>query len=120
MPRVAYFEIDGENPEKLIPFYCKVFGWEFTKGDDSVDYWSIKTGKNIESGINGGLVKRNPDEKLRNIIYVSSVDEFIKKIEENGGMITLPKGTIPKVGYTAYFKDFEGNEFGIMEFDKSA
>ena len=36
------------------------------------------------------------------------------------GTITVPKMAIPGVGWLAYFKDPDGNAFGIMESDMSA
>ena len=53
-------------------------------------------------------------------IDVSSVDIDVKKVQENGGEIVQPKTAVPGVGYVAYFKDTEGNLFGIMEIDESA
>jgi len=51
---------------------------------------------------------------------VPSVDEFIKKIENEGGKVLLPKTAVPGVGYYAYFKDTEGNTLGIAQMDSSA
>jgi predicted enzyme related to lactoylglutathione lyase len=44
----------------------------------------------------------------------------VKQIQANGGEIVYPKNTIPGVGYLAYFKDTEGNLWGIMQSDSSA
>jgi predicted enzyme related to lactoylglutathione lyase len=55
-----------------------------------------------------------------NTIDVPSVDEFAKKVEQNGGKIVVPKHTIPGVGWIAYFKDPESNMFGMMQDDPSA
>jgi hypothetical protein len=55
-----------------------------------------------------------------NTIDVPSVDEYVKKVESNGGSIIRPKMAVPGVGWMAYFKDTEGNVWGIMEMDKSA
>ena len=51
---------------------------------------------------------------------MKSVDDIIKKIEENGGKIIKPKSPIPRVGYYAIFKDTEGNRLDLMEEDESA
>ena len=53
-------------------------------------------------------------------IDVSSVDICVKKVQENGGEIVQPKTAVPGVNYVAYFKDTEGNLFGIMGIDESA
>jgi predicted enzyme related to lactoylglutathione lyase len=51
---------------------------------------------------------------------VPSVDEYTKKVKANGGKIIRPKLAVPGVGWMAYFKDPEGNVWGMMQTDKSA
>ena len=121
MPRVVHFEVDAEKPERAISFYEKVFGWKVEKWEGPVEYWLITTGKEDEPGIDGGLSKRSGSvPSTVNTVEVDSVDDFVKKVEENGGTIVSPKHAVPGVGYLAYFKDPEGNVFGMMEMDETA
>ncbi len=120
MPRVNHFEISATNPSNAIRFYEKVFSWKIVKWEGPVEYWLITTGEEDEPGIDGGLSRRTEDEpNTVNTIEVTNIDEYIKQIEENGGTITSPKHPVPGVGWMAYFKDPEGNTFGIMELDES-
>ena len=119
LPRVVHFEIDAEKPEQLIKFYEQVFNWNFEKWKGPMDYWLIMTGEN-EPGIDGGLARRENGTATVNTISVASIDEYIEKIKENNGTIIIPKHAIPGVGWTAYFKDPEGNSFGLMEDDPTA
>jgi predicted enzyme related to lactoylglutathione lyase len=121
MPRVVHFEIDAKKPERAVKFYEKVFGWKIKKWEGPVEYYLISTGKETEPGIDGGLSRRTEFEPSTvNTIDVPSVDEFIKKVEANGGKIIRPKKAVMGVGYMAYFQDPEGNVFGMMESDESA
>ena len=121
MPRVVHFEIDAEKPERAIEFYRKVFGWKVEKWKGPVDYWLIMTGKEKELGIDGGLSRRTEAEPSTvNTIDVPSVDKYVKRIADNEGKILRPKMAVPGVGWMAYFKDPEGNVWGIMESDESA
>jgi len=121
MPRVNHFEIKADNPDSLVEFYGEIFGWEFMKWSGPVDYWMIKTGEEDEPGIDGGLSKKGEQSSpAQNTISVPSVERFAEKIKERGGEIITPKMTITGVGYLLYFRDPEGNVFGIMEDDKSA
>jgi hypothetical protein len=121
MPRVVHFELDAEKPERAIKFYEKVFGWKIEKWKGPIEYWLITTGKEDEPGIDGGLSRRTEAEpSIVNTVDVSSVDEYVKKVESNGGSIVRPKMAVPGVGWMAYFKDPEGNLFGMMEEDSSA
>jgi predicted enzyme related to lactoylglutathione lyase len=113
--------LNADKPERAIKFYEKVFGWEITKWEGPFEYWNVKTGKDDEPGIDGGLVKRmKPGDRVENVIDVASVDEYIKKVEKNNGTMISPKTPIIGVGYLAWFKDTEGNVFGIMETDETA
>jgi predicted enzyme related to lactoylglutathione lyase len=117
----VHFEINADDPERALRFYERVFGWDFTKWEGPMDYWLIKTGEEDEPGIDGGLMRRqDPNAAVTDTIDVPSVDAYVKKVQENGGEIVQPKTAVPGVGYVAYFKDTEGNPFGIMESDESA
>lgn len=116
MPRVVHFEIPTEDPSRALAFYQSVFGWQSQKWDGPEDYWLLTTGAAEQPGINGGLMKRHdPRQPVTNTVDVPSVDDFCAKITQAGGEIVVPKMEIPGVGYLAYFKDTEGNIFGIME-----
>jgi predicted enzyme related to lactoylglutathione lyase len=120
VPRVVHFEIDAKKPATAIAFYKKVFGWKIEKWQGPVDYWLIMTGKD-EPGIDGGLSERTGAKPATvNTIDVPSIDGFIKKVKANGGKITRKKGAVPGVGWLAYFKDPEGNLWGMMQNDPSA
>lgn len=120
MPRVTHFEINADQPLRAKKFYENVFDWKIEKWEGPVEYWLISTGKEDAPGIDGGLQKReNPGDNIFNFIDVPSVDDFCEKIVKNGGTITVPKFSVPGVGYFAFFKDTEGNQFGIMEENES-
>jgi len=120
MPKINHFEINADNPQRAIDFYKNVFKWKVEKWEGPLDYWIITAGDEDEMGINGGLQKReNKEDKIINYIGVESVNNIIKKVEENGGKILKPKSPIPGVGYYAFFEDTEGNRLGIMEEDES-
>ena len=121
MPRVIHFEIEADEPQRAIKFYEKIFGWKIEKWKGPMEYWLIKTGKENEPGIDGGLEKRTGGEPSTvNMIDVPSIDEYVKKVEDNGGSIIRHKRAIPGVGWMAYFKDPEGNMFGMMQEDTTA
>jgi len=119
MTRVVHFEISADDPERAKSFYESVFDWKIEKWGP-VEYWSITTGDESAAGINGAIKIREGQESTVNTISVPSLDEFMKKVEENGGKVLNPKMSIPGVGYNTYCKDTEGNVFGIMEDDETA
>lgn len=121
MPRVIHFEIGADDPTRASKFYSKVFGWKIENWAGPQDYWLATTGPDTEPGINGAIMKRpDPKATVINTIGVPSVDDFATKVTKNGGKVLTPKMPIPGVGYFAYCLDTEGNQFGIMQDDKSA
>ena len=126
MNRVIHFEIHADRPERAIPFYKGLFGWEFSQWNGGAEYWVVTTGTSDQPGINGGLLpRRGKIDGTAAIAYVctvdvASVDEAIEKIKALGGTIALPKMPVPHVGWLAYGKDTEGNIFGVMQADPEA
>jgi predicted enzyme related to lactoylglutathione lyase len=122
MPKIIHFDLPADDPEKLLPFYENVFGWRFDKDPTGQqEYWLITAGAKDEPGINGGMGKRKtPDEQVANTIGVPNIEEYMKKIEENGGKIIMPKMPIPGFGWLASFLDPQGNKHMIMQDDKEA
>jgi len=123
MRRVVHFEIYTDNPKAVQPFYQDVFGWKFKKFEGGpVEYWLVTTGDDKDPGINGGLTRPREGQSpgTLNTIAVPSLDETIKKIEQRGGKICVPKMAIPGVGWLAYAQDPAKNVFGIMEPDTNA
>ena len=126
MPRVVHFEIHAADPERGVKFYESVFGWTFQKWEGPIEYWLITTGPDSEPGINGGLLRRQGDIDGQAVIaYVCTIgvddlDATMAIVEANGGTVAVPKMPIPGMGWLAYYKDTEGNIFGIMQSDPSA
>jgi len=123
MQCVIHFEIYTEDPEAVQAFYQDVFGWKFKKFEDGpIEYWLVTTGDDKEPGINGGLARPREGQSpgTINTIAVPSLDQSIKKIEERGGKICVPKMEILDVGWLAYAEDPSGNVFGVIQPDTKA
>lgn len=130
--RIVHFEIHADNPKRAAKFYGDIFGWEIKKWENpGMEYWMVLTAPqgSTEPGISGGLLKRAPcteqeskeghASKIVNAfvctVQVDDIDETIKKIEAAGGILALPKFDIANMAWQAYYKDLEGNIFGIHQ-----
>jgi predicted enzyme related to lactoylglutathione lyase len=121
MPRISYLDFSADEPDRAVNFYRKVFDWQINKWDGPREFWEIKTGESNEPGIDGGLSKRERiGEWITPFINIKSIDQYISKIESNGGKIIQPKTAIPTIGYTLLFKDTESNTIGLFEENKQA
>lgn len=119
MAKVVHFDLQGVDPEGLMPFYERVFGWKFNNCQPPglAPYWLIEAGPAKEKGINGGLSKKGEGPAV-NTIGVVNIDKAIEKIRENNGKITGEKCHMPGVGWLAYFEDPQGNVWGLMQEEK--
>lgn len=134
MNRVVHFEIQADDLDRAQKFYEAAFGWTFQQMGEEYGYYRlIVTGpgpdemakgvKMEDLGINGGMMKRNgppPAEgacpnAFTSIIGVANIDETMQKIEAAGGTAQTDKMDVPNVGQLRYYKDTEGNMFGIMQ-----
>jgi predicted enzyme related to lactoylglutathione lyase len=120
MPRVEYFEINADDPQRVMDFYKGVLGWSFERWKGPFEYWLARTGAKEEVGIDGG-VQRRTDSRLKvvNYIGVKDIDELVRKVVMHHGSIVQPKTAVPGVGWTIMFRDTEGNIFGAMQEDDS-
>jgi len=122
MTTIVHFDVPAEDLKRAKIFYEKLFEWKIEPVPGPMEYYNIVTkDENGKEGIGGGMGKRGqPEQKITNYIGVSSIDEYVKKVQDLGGRIIMPKTTIPGFGYLATFLDSEGNTLGLWETDSSA
>jgi len=123
MNKVSHFEIPYEDQERAQKFYEEVFGWEITKFSDEGYYLAFTTKSDPNTmmpselgAINGGLLKR--DSTAKNpllVIDVPNIDDHIKKIEDAGGELIMPKVSVGDSGFFARVADTEGNVIAIWQ-----
>ncbi|KAB2335602.1 VOC family protein [Bacillus mesophilum] len=130
MGRIIHFEIHVDDMERAKKFYGEVFGWKFEDYSEfaGMPYFGAVTGSDEYPGINGALMQRKspaPDanQPLNGFactMGVGNYDETEAKILEQGGTPALPKYALPGMAWQGYYKDTEGNIFGIHQPDVNA
>jgi predicted enzyme related to lactoylglutathione lyase len=125
--RIVHFEIHANEPERAAEFYKKVFGWEITKWDSpEMEYWMVMTAPkdSTEPGINGGMIRRKDCDPVTEkqavnafvcTMLVENIDVTAEAIVKAGGTLALPRFAIANMAWQAYYKDTEGNIFGIHQ-----
>ena len=125
---VGHFEIPAENTERARKFYSATFGWKMNHVPE-MDYTMVETGAVDEHNmpkapgyIGGGIGKRGEFFAHPVVtIVVEDVAAALKKVEKNGGTTVRGKQEIPgNMGWTAYFKDTEGNVTGLYQWPKTS
>jgi len=122
MDSIVHFEIPADNTKRASEFYNKAFGWTLNAMPE-FDYIMIGTTESDENGmpknpgsINGGMAKRGgPVEHIVVTIAVDDIDKALQNVEKLGGKRMVGKTPIGEMGFTAYFKDTEGNTVGLFQ-----
>ena len=121
--KVVHFEIPADDTDRARTFYTEAFGWNLFPVPD-MDYTMVGTTPSDESGrptepgaINGGMFKRSEDFPSMPVITVDveDIDAALAKVEELGGSTVAPKIPVGDMGFSAYFKDTEGNVMGLWQ-----
>jgi len=122
MDSIVHFEIPADDPQRAREFYSKAFGWEVTPMPE-MNYTMISTAPSDENGmptkigmINGGMPKRGqPIDQTVVTINVQSIDDALTRVEKLGGKRVGDKMAVGDMGWSAYFKDTEGNVVGLWQ-----
>lgn len=117
MPYVGYVEFNVPDEQETAAFYSAVFGWEPTEVFPG--YLNVQNGD--EPGVHTGIARLQDDGAAHTVatLLVPDLDAYMEKVADNGGTITVPRFSIPGVGYATYFTDPNGMTVGMWEMDTS-
>ena len=121
--KVVHFEVPFADGERARTFYRDVFGWQLS-AMPQMDYTIASTGPTADTGmpsepgfINGGMYARNEQNPTSPVLVleVSSIEDTLKTIEGLGGATVVGREPVGDMGFSAYFRDSEGNVLGLWE-----
>ena len=120
--KVVHFEIPADDLDRAQGFYREAFGWTINAVPE-LDYSFVETTPTDETNvptepgaINGGMMRRQePIAGPVLTVGVDDIDATLQRIEELGGKTELPKQAVADMGFSAYFRDPEGNVVGLWE-----
>ena len=121
--KVVHFEVPFEDGARARTFYRDAFGWQLS-AMPQMDYTIASTGPTADTGmpsepgfINGGMYARTEQYPTSPVLVleVSSIEDTLKTIEGRGGATVVGKEPVGEMGFSAYFRDTEGNLLGLWE-----
>lgn len=117
--RVIHFDIPIDDPTRAGTFYSSVFGWSITPWGP-IPYWPMTTGAEPGPGAEGALAPR--DDTPEGVMVYVSVDDIVEaltRVTAAGGAVVTERMPVPTIGWTARFRDTEGNLIGLIQEDPS-
>ncbi|QQG48191.1 MAG: VOC family protein [archaeon] len=122
MDSVVHFEIPADDTNRAKDFYAKAFGWQLNDWENS-GYFLVGTTPSDQNGtptspgsINGGLGKRTGPLSVPTVtLKVDDIDAKLDMIKKLGGSVVGQKSAVGNIGWSAYFKDTEGNVIGLWQ-----
>lgn len=109
---IVHVEFAVKDPTKVKKFYGDLFGWKFTDVPE-MNYVLFEAPSGPGGGI--GPVMEGQQPGITNYLYVTNIDETIKKIERAGGKIVAPKQEVPGQGWMAWFQDPAGTRMALWQ-----
>jgi uncharacterized protein len=111
MNNICHWELQTKNPDSAIKFYEPLFGWKMIF-EKEMNYLVIDTGTPPGGGMN--IVEKIEPSAALLYVLVEDIDKILKKAEQLGGKVIVPKKPIPKVGHFGILQDGEGNQVGVF------
>lgn len=119
--RIVHFELPYEDRDRASAFYTELFGWDI-QTFPGMDYSMVTTGPSGDQGptepgfINGGMGANEGNlTGPRVVIDVEDIDATLREVEARGGQTVAAKSPVAQMGWSAYFRDTEGNVVGLWQ-----
>ncbi len=117
---INWFEIPAIELERAKDFYEGIFKINMDFMDNGEMKMYVFPMDPSSGKVSGGIAASEFHEPAQSggpLLYLNanpSIDLVLKRIEENGGKILIPKTRISEdVGFMAFFRDSEGNTIGL-------
>ena len=114
----TYFEIPVLDMNRAIKFYTDVFEVEFTQDvihDCEMAFFPYSEGAGITGALAKGDIYKPSTEGSLIYLSTASISHTMARVIESGGKELFPKTAVPELGFSAEFKDCEGNRIALFE-----
>ena len=118
--QICWLEMMLKDPNQVIPFYEKVFGWRVQKPSDinNTQYFSFE----INGEKLGGFLATPPGCEETHPAWtpyftVDNAEDSEQRAQKLGGKVVMPKMHIPDTGFASLIQDPSGAHFYTFEAD---
>ena len=114
----TYFEIPVTDMDRAIDFYSSIFNCEFEKDiihDCEMAFFPFAKGEGITGALAKGEIYKPSIEGSLIYLATPDIDQVMHKVIEKGGSELFPKTEVTGLGFSAEFKDSEGNRVALFQ-----
>lgn len=108
--QVSWFEVMGQDVEKLLSFYGALFGWRLDPSPDGAYHMTPEGSPGVPGGI--GRAPAGPGWTTF-YIRVADIAAAVERAVEQGGKVLLPPMDLPHGTTIAVIADPEGHPVGL-------
>jgi len=119
MKIINWFQIPATNIDRAVKFCGDLLGVSFHLMEHNGEKHAFFAMDTLESERTGGEIIQSPNNKPAQdgaLIYLNApggVDPVLRRVEQAGGKILMPKMSIGENGFIALILDSEGNKIGL-------
>ncbi|MDQ3021513.1 MAG: VOC family protein [Bacteroidota bacterium] len=111
---ITHIEIPAPDLAKAVSFYSKIFKWKIEIINENSYAYFIIGNTNTGGGLDSSLKPSEGKHGVQVVIDVDDIDQTLKKIEDEGGSVTMAKTEIAGGhGFYACFIDPNKNHLQI-------
>ena len=109
---VVQWQIVTKDAEGLTQFYSRLFGWT-VESNNSLGYRTLSSGN---GGVPGGVWPRGEEghNLVQLFIEVEDIDAYLKRAQDLGARVLVPKQILPDGDQMALAIDPAGLSFGLV------
>ena len=109
---IVHLEFGARDQQAPGKFYAARCGWRLNLAEQ-FDYLMFEAGSGPGGAfVKAGAAQMRPDE-VRVYIGTDDIDGMLRRAEELGGRILMPKSEIPGTGWMGIFTDPDGRQVGL-------
>jgi uncharacterized protein len=114
---VCHFEIPAHDVASLRGFYNDLFGWTSEKMEGPFDCYLINSPGEPKGGM---TARQSPEHGPTDYVQVESIEDSLKKAQELGAYVVVPKSPVPGMGWFAVLTGPQKNLLGLWQDDPKA
>ncbi|MCC6166755.1 MAG: VOC family protein [Caldilineaceae bacterium] len=111
---IVHVEFSAKDQAEAAKWYSELFGWQ-TQSWPEMSYTTFLPEEGAVGGGFNPIGNGTPAGAVVVYIETDDIAGHVAKIEQAGGVITMPIQQVPTVGQIAVFRDPSGNMVGLIQ-----